>query len=120
MIALAGYQFALHRRGRFWLAPVLGWVAFLIAFFSQVSHHHPGSYGRGAVAVLLLALGLSWTLCLSQPSALWQIAVVSTGGRDRAQRSRILLSWLLMVPLALAFVPVTAAHRLSHRTPGRV
>lgn len=117
MIALAGYQFAEYRRGRFWLLPVVGWLLFLIAFYGQVSHHHPGAYARGAVAVLLLGLGLSWTLCLSQQPALWQIAVVSAGGRERAHRSRILLSWLLMVPLSVVFVPVTAAHRLGGSDP---
>ncbi len=117
MIALVGYQLALYRRSRFLLVPVLAWLVFLIAFYVRVSDPHPGAYGRGSEAVLLLSLGLAWTLCLLQEPALWQILVVSAGSRERAQASRILLCWLMVVPLAGIAALVTASHRLGGSAP---
>jgi len=117
MIALAGYQFALYRRSRFLFVPVVGWLIFLILFYARVSDPHPGAYGRGSEAVFLLSLGLAWTMCLLQDAALWQIAVVSAGSRERAHASRILLSWLMILPLAVIGALVTASHRLGGQSP---
>lgn len=117
MIALAGYQFALYRRNRFWLLPLVGWLAFLLAFYLRVSDPHPGSYGRGSEAVFVLGLGLAWTLCLTQDPALWQITLVAAGSRERAQLSRVLLCWLLLVPATVLAALVTASHRLGDAHP---
>lgn len=117
MIALLGYQFSLYRRSRYWILPVVSWFGFLIAFYSWVVRAHPGSYGSGAGAVFWLALGLSWTFCLSQDEALWQISVVSAGRAERVQVSRILLCWLMIVPLALIGALVTAGSRLGDHEP---
>lgn len=117
MIALIAYQFQLFRRGRFWLVPVVGGLAYLVVFYVRVSDPHPGAYGRGAEAMLLYALGLAWTLCLTQEPALWQLTIVSAGSRERAQLSRILLSWLIFLPMAVIAALVTASHRLGEQRP---
>lgn len=113
MIALAAFQFVQFRRSRFWLAPMLGYLLYLGLFYLVIAQHAPASYGRGAIAVLLLGVGLGWALCASQPPALWQLTVVAAGGRDRAQLSRLLLSVAMLVPLAALSVPVAAAGHLS-------
>ncbi len=117
MMTLAAYQFTEFRRTRFWLAPVLGYLTYLVGFYLRIAQHSPGSYGRGVLGILVLGLGLAWTLCASQQPALWQITVVAAGSRERAQLSRVLLSVLLVLPLATLSVLVTAAGHLSERDP---
>ncbi|MDQ2958509.1 MAG: hypothetical protein M3Y42_16300 [Actinomycetota bacterium] len=117
MIALAGYQFAEFRRSRYWIMPLTGYLIFLLAFFLRISRNTPGAYGRGTVGLFGLAVALTWTLCASQDRAAWQITVVSAGSRDRAQLSRIVLSFAMLVPAAVLSVLVAAGDRLAHGNP---
>lgn len=117
MIALIAYQFTEFRRGRYWLVPVLGYLVYLAGFYLRIAEPAPGSYGRGALGMCILGFALSWALCASQLSALWHIAVVAAGSRERAEISRVLLSVMLCVPLAALSVVVTAADHLTRADP---
>lgn len=117
MIALAGYQFTEFRRGRSWLPLLVSYLSYLLVFLLRISRDAPGAYGRAAIGLLAVAVGLGWTLCASQQPALWQITVVSAGSRERAQLSRVLLSFAMLIPPLALTVLVAAEHQLTVADP---
>jgi len=117
MIALAGYQFALFRRGRLWLVPALAGLAFLLSFYLLVARDHPGSYLNGGFGMFGWAVLLSAVLALDLDPALWQVAVVAAGSAQRAQLSRAALAAAGCVLPALLTALVTAAGHLGGRNP---
>jgi hypothetical protein len=117
VIALIGYQFTEFRRTRYWIAPVGSYLIFLVLFYLRTARDHPGSYGHATPAVFALAAGLGWTLCASQDRDGWRVIVVSAGSGERAQASRVLLSMLVLLPMAVLSAVVAAAGRLSHGDP---
>jgi hypothetical protein len=117
VIALIGYQFTEFRRTRYWFAPLGSYLIFLVLFYLRTARDHPGSYGHAAPAVFALAAGLGWTLCASQDRNSWQVIVVSAGSGERAQASRVLLSMLVLLPMAVLSTVVAATDRLSHGDP---
>lgn len=112
MIALAGYQFTEFRRGRYWPALLAGYLIYLVLFYLGTARHHPGSYAAAAFGPLLIGFGLGWALVAGQHESHWRIVICSGGGRERVQLSRILLAFLMMLPLAGLTVLVAAGHRL--------
>ncbi|MGI8667162.1 MAG: hypothetical protein ACR2N4_14240 [Jatrophihabitans sp.] len=117
MIALVCYQLVEFGRTRRWVALLISYLVFLLAFYVLVARDSPGRYGPGALAVLALGVGSGWTLNAGRDSALWQVMVVATGSLDRARTSRIVLSLVVLSPLVVLSAVSVAAGRLAGHHP---